>query len=89
MHVPVQDGVAGALPVYHGTRDAILRIIQEESWRALYAGIAPALLGAGGHLLMDTCFASAVVARMPIESISMLSQGCLGASTSQHTTMQR
>ncbi|CAL8470130.1 g9672 [Coccomyxa elongata] len=43
----VQDGVAGALPIYHGTRDAIRRIVQDEGWRALYAGISPALLGAG------------------------------------------
>ncbi|CAL5218643.1 g345 [Coccomyxa viridis] len=43
----VQDGVAGALPTYFGTRDALVRIFQEEGWRALYAGIAPALLGAG------------------------------------------
>lgn len=43
----VQDGVAGALPTYFGTRDALFRIFQDEGWRALYAGIAPALLGAG------------------------------------------
>ena len=43
----VQDGVAGALPTYFGTRDALVRIFQDEGWRALYAGIAPALLGAG------------------------------------------
>ena len=43
----VQDGVAGALPTYYGTRDALVRIFQDEGWRALYAGIAPALLGAG------------------------------------------
>ena len=35
------------LPMYLGTRDALARIMQEEGWRALYAGIAPALLGAG------------------------------------------
>ena len=44
----VQDGVAGsALPIYFGTRDALRKILQEEGWRALYAGITPALLGAG------------------------------------------
>ncbi|EIE25905.1 mitochondrial carrier [Coccomyxa subellipsoidea C-169] len=43
----VQDGVAGVLPVYYGTRDALFRIVQDEGWRALYAGISPALLGAG------------------------------------------
>ena len=51
----VQDGVAGALPTYFGTRDALVRIFQDEGWRALYAGIAPALLGAGMlhlHLLV-------------------------------------
>ena len=51
----VQDGVAGALPTYFGTRDALVRIFQDEGWRALYAGIAPALLGAGMlhlHLLI-------------------------------------
>ena len=39
--------MAGALPTYFGTRDALVRIFQDEGWRALYAGIAPALLGAG------------------------------------------
>ena len=36
-----------ALPIYFGTRDALRKILQEEGWRALYAGITPALLGAG------------------------------------------
>ena len=47
--------MAGALPTYFGTRDALVRIFQDEGWRALYAGIAPALLGAGvlhAHMLV-------------------------------------
>lgn len=51
LQLAVQDGVAGALPIYHGTRDAIRRIVQDEGWRALYAGISPALLGAGANIL--------------------------------------
>ncbi|GAB4819511.1 hypothetical protein N2152v2_006557 [Parachlorella kessleri] len=42
----VQDG-AGALPLYRGTLDAVRRMLQEEGWRALYAGLTPALIGSG------------------------------------------
>ena len=43
----VQDGIAGVLPAYRGTVHAVKSIIREEGWRALYAGLSPALLGSG------------------------------------------
>eukprot|EP00884_Botryococcus_braunii_P010077 jgi/Botrbrau1/19070/Bobra.0785s0001.1 len=43
----VQDGIRGTLPAYKGTRHALKTILREEGWRALYAGLSPALLGAG------------------------------------------
>jgi len=43
----VQDGLHGVLPLYQGTRDALRTIVREEGWQALYAGLSPALLGAG------------------------------------------
>lgn len=46
----VQDGVArslGAATAYRGTAHALASIARAEGWLALYAGLAPALLGAG------------------------------------------
>ena len=44
----VQDGVRGTLPLYRGVTDAVGSIVRHEGWRSLYAGLSPALLGAGG-----------------------------------------
>lgn len=35
------------LPAYRGTVHAVRSIVQQEGWQALYAGLSPALLGAG------------------------------------------
>lgn len=35
------------LPLYRGTLDAVRHIVREEGWRALYAGLTPALIGSG------------------------------------------
>ena len=43
----MQDGIAGVLPAYRGTVDAIRCIIRDEGKRALYAGLFPALIGSG------------------------------------------
>jgi solute carrier family 25 (mitochondrial folate transporter), member 32 len=44
----VQDGVVRtALPAYTGTWHALRTMVATEGWAALYAGLAPALLGAG------------------------------------------
>jgi hypothetical protein len=43
----VQDGVKGFLPAYKGTVDGLARMVREEGWRSLYAGLSPALLGSG------------------------------------------
>jgi solute carrier family 25 (mitochondrial folate transporter), member 32 len=43
----VQDGVRGALPLYRGVADAVGSIVRQEGWRSLYAGLTPALIGAG------------------------------------------
>lgn len=42
-----QDGVRGVLPVYRGVGDALRCILRDEGWRSLYAGLTPALVGAG------------------------------------------
>ena len=55
----VQDGVArslGAATNYRGTAHALASIARSEGWLALYAGLAPALLGAG--LSWGTYFAA-------------------------------
>ena len=71
----VQDGVAGALPTYFGTRDALVRIFQDEGWRALYAGIAPALLGAGVlHVHMP------VMTSTYMHSLSFCGRTCVSSS---------
>jgi hypothetical protein len=95
MAAAVQDGVAGALPVYYGTRDALVRIWQEEGWRALYAGIAPALLGAGKALSVPHLSCRQIIpmhacmrcrARHACEAKHIMRlQGSPGASTSQPT----
>ncbi|KFM24686.1 Mitochondrial folate transporter/carrier [Auxenochlorella protothecoides] len=43
----VQDGIKGTLPLYRGTLDAARSIVRQEGYQALYAGLAPAVLGAG------------------------------------------
>ncbi|KAL6779797.1 hypothetical protein ACKKBG_A13760 [Auxenochlorella protothecoides x Auxenochlorella symbiontica] len=43
----VQDGIKGTLPLYQGTLDAARSIVRQEGYQALYAGLAPAVLGAG------------------------------------------
>lgn len=43
----MQDGVRGALPLYHGVSDAMSSMVRQEGWRSLYAGLTPALVGAG------------------------------------------
>ena len=53
----VQDGIHGVLPLYHGTRDALRTIVREEGWQALYAGLSPALLGAGARASASTSIA--------------------------------
>lgn len=54
-----QDGLQNVLPSYRGTVHAIRSIVQQEGWQALYAGLSPALLGAGEHLsdLAPSCVA--------------------------------
>ena len=47
----VQDGVRGSLPLYKGVRDAARTILKDEGWRSLYAGLTPALIGAGVRTL--------------------------------------
>lgn len=42
-----QDGVRGQLPVYRGAADALRQMWRVEGWRSLYAGLTPALVGAG------------------------------------------
>lgn len=49
----VQDGIAGVLPAYRGTVHAVKSIIREEGWRALYAGLSPALIGSGEHSICE------------------------------------
>jgi len=44
----VQDGIVRtALPAYTGTWHALRTMVATEGWASLYAGLAPALLGAG------------------------------------------
>jgi len=43
----VQDGAARALPLYRGTLHALRTVAATEGAAALYAGLGPALLGAG------------------------------------------
>lgn len=71
----VQDGVRGSLPLYQGVRDAARTILRDEGWRSLYAGLSPALIGAGGgdpaaHLLRPTClcFNASLYSRLSVSS---------------------
>lgn len=48
----MQDGVRGALPLYRGVSDAVTSIVRQEGWRSLYAGLTPALVGAGAHVFV-------------------------------------
>ncbi len=63
--------------MYYGTRDALFRIVQDEGWRALYAGISPALLGAGAAPISTdiVCFLQLGTQALPCALLTTVCHG--------------